>query len=121
MVRSRNASRPAAVWICWRSRACSRSFSAMATERPWPNSAVVHCGRTGQRSHVGIEFDDGAERKGLHVTLGAFDRAVAEIEPEGRLRKLAAVLRLPGLAHDFPASAEHLVHERAVDVPAIDQ
>src|ERR1700674_1955331 len=24
----------------------------MATERPWPNSAVVHCGPTGQRSHT---------------------------------------------------------------------
>src|SRR5216684_4641974 len=72
-------------------------------------------------AHVGIEFDDGAERKGLHVTLGAFNRAVAEIEPEGRLRKLAAVLRLPGFAYDLSASAEYLVYERAVDVPAIDQ
>ena len=29
---------------------------------------------------VGIELDDGAEREALHVSLGAFDRAVAEIE-----------------------------------------
>src|ERR1700681_3092415 len=72
-------------------------------------------------AHVGIKFDDRAERKGLHVTLGTFDRVVAEIEPEGRLRKLAAVLRLPGLADDLSASAEYLVHQRAVDVPAIDQ
>ena len=54
-------------------------------------------------AHIGIEFDDRAERKGLHLSLGAFDRTGAEIEPEGRLRELAPVLRLPGFAHDLPA------------------
>src|ERR1700686_471034 len=36
-------------------------------------------------AHVGIEFDHAAERKALHLSLGAFDRPVAEIQPEGRL------------------------------------
>ena len=29
-------------------------------------------------AHIGIEFDDGAERKGLHLSLRAFDRAVPD-------------------------------------------
>src|SRR5438093_1604559 len=33
---------------------------------------------------IGIEFDHRAERKRLQVSLGAFDRVVAEMEPEGR-------------------------------------
>src|ERR1700674_2712680 len=36
-------------------------------------------------AHVGIEFDHAAERKALHVSLGACDRPGAEIQPEDRL------------------------------------
>src|ERR1700694_10811 len=54
-------------------------------------------------AHVGIEFDHAAERKALHLSLGAFDRPVAEIESEGRLRKLVSVVRLPRFAHNLAA------------------
>src|ERR1700736_634813 len=72
-------------------------------------------------AHVGIEFDHAAERKALHLALGAFDRPVAEIQPEGRLGKPAAVVRLPRLTHNLAAPAEHVVDEPTVDVAPIDQ
>src|SRR4051812_32260745 len=49
-------------------------------------------------THLGIKLDDGAKRKGLHVSLWAGNGAVAQIEREGRLGKLAAILRCPGSA-----------------------
>ena len=67
-------------------------------------------------AHVGIEFDHTAERKALHLSLGAFDRPVAEIQPEGRLGKQAAVVRLPRFTHNLAAPAEHVVDEPTVDV-----
>src|SRR6202022_3616540 len=72
-------------------------------------------------AYVGIEFDHAAERKALHVSLGAFDRPVAEIQPEGRLGKQAAVVRLPRFTHNLAAPAEHVVDEPTVDVSPIDQ
>ena len=59
--------------------------------------------------------------KRLHLSIGARDRPVAEIQRKGRLGKQAAVVRLPRFAHDLAAPAEHLIDERAVDVPAVNQ
>ena len=72
-------------------------------------------------AHVGIEFDHAAERKALHLSLGAFDRPVAKIQLEGRLGKQAAVVRLPRFTHNLAAPGEHVVDEPTVDVGAIDQ
>ncbi len=72
-------------------------------------------------AHVGVELNDRAERKALHLALGAFDRPVAKIELEGRFGEQAAIVRLPRFAHNVPAPAEHVVHEGAVDIAAIDQ
>ena len=72
-------------------------------------------------AHVGIELHDLAERDGLHMTIGAGDGAVAEIEREGRLREQATIVRLPRLTDDSAAPAEHVVDEGAVDIAAIDQ
>src|SRR5215203_1228918 len=49
---------------------------------------------------VGIELDHGAEREALHLAVGARDRAVADVEREGRLGKQFAVARPPRLAED---------------------
>src|SRR5260370_6131469 len=79
---------------------------------------------TAQRAVIAdlrIELDDRAERDRLHLAIGARDRAVAKIQRKRRFRKQRAVLRLPWLAHDLAAPAEHVVHEGAVDVPAIDE
>src|SRR6266853_5762396 len=70
---------------------------------------------------VSIEFDHGAEREAVNLSVRALDRAVADVEREGRLRKQTAVARLPGFADDRAAPPEHLIDERAVDVPAVDQ
>src|SRR3984893_12119423 len=89
-------------------------------------SMAEFCGRA-LRAHgtaiaqVGIEFDDTAERKMLHLSLGAFDRSVAEVQLEGRLRKQVAVVRLPRFTHNLAAPAEHVVDEPTVDVSPIDQ
>src|SRR3977135_3835022 len=94
----------------------------MATERPWPASAGGALRAHGTAiAHVGIEFDHAAERNALHVSLRAFDRPVAEIQPEGRLGKQAAVVRLPRFTHNLAAPAEHVVDEPSVDVAPIDQ
>ena len=70
---------------------------------------------------VGIELDHRAEREALHLPVWARDRAGADIEREGRLGKQLALPRLPRLAHDRTAPAEHLIDKGAVDVPAVDQ
>src|SRR5688500_3318573 len=53
-----------------------------------PQSAAV--------ADVRIELDDGAERNALHLSRRARDRAVADVQREGRLGKQAAVARRPG-------------------------
>src|SRR6266542_1415211 len=42
---------------------------------------------------VGIEFDHGAEREALNLSIRALDRAVADVEREGRLRVPGAPCR----------------------------
>src|SRR5215207_6787012 len=61
---------------------------------------------------VRIEFDHGAEREAVNLSVRALDRTVADVEREGRLRKQAAVARLPGFADDLAPPPEHLIDER---------
>src|SRR5436190_7542875 len=70
---------------------------------------------------VRIEFDHGAEREAVYLSVRALDRAVADVEREGRLRKQAAVARPPGFADDRTAPPEYLIDERAVDIATVDQ
>src|SRR5712691_12753479 len=69
---------------------------------------------------VGVELDNRAEREALHLPARTFDRAVTEIQRKRGFGKQAAVVRLPGLAHDLAAASEYVVHQGAVDEPAID-
>src|SRR5260370_16800800 len=68
-----------------------------------------------------MEFGRASERRGLYLSLGGVDRPVAEIQPEGRLGKEAAVVRLPRFTHNLAAPAGHGVDEPTVDVSPIDQ
>jgi hypothetical protein len=70
-------------------------------------------------AHVRVKLDDRAEGEWLHLPTGTLDRPVTEIEPKRGFGKQLAIVRLPRLADDLAPPAEHLVHERAVDVPAI--
>src|SRR5438034_3896868 len=69
---------------------------------------------------VGVELDNRAEREALHLSARTCDRAVTEIQRKRGFGEQPAVVRLPGLAHDLAAAGEHVVHQGAVDVPAID-
>src|SRR5215203_5085855 len=54
---------------------------------------------------VGIEFDHRAEREAVHLSVRARNRAVPNIDREGRLGKQAAVARLPRLQTIVPRRA----------------
>src|SRR3989454_7965562 len=61
------------------------------------------CAQGTSIADIGIELDHGAEREAVHLSVWARDRAVADVEREGRLRKQAAVARLPRFADDRAA------------------
>ena len=81
-------------------------------------AAVAEFGRGALRAQraaiadVGIELDHRAEGESLHLPIRARNRAVAKIQRKGGLRKQPAVVRLPRLAHDRAAPAQHLIDER---------
>src|SRR5713101_8932358 len=94
----------------------------MATDRPCPSSAVVHCGRTGQRSHTSASNSMTVpNEKRCTWPWGHSIVRSRRLSLKADFGEQAAIVRLPGFAHDFPAPAEHVVHEGAVDIAAIDQ
>src|SRR5436190_7824321 len=69
---------------------------------------------------VRVELDDGPELEGDRLPVRAGDGPVAHVELERRLGEQAPVLGVPGLADDIASSREHVIHDGAVDVSAVD-
>ena len=72
------------------------------------------------RTGFWIEFDNGAWLEVFDLAGRAANGAVAHVDDEVSLAKQLSVAGDPGLAQDFAATREHILHEHTADVAAVD-